>query len=684
MVTPFSPRPVQIHGGTESLKDEVYNLSGLNMVTPDELIDTATRRFNRQYLGQSPYTINSRMLSRDADQQRFAIGTRKGNSNFFGLENTTDTPLTVQNVAAQTGEVMFSATQSVASPIAVGVSALGYGFYCFGLIDLKIRKTAGAIEAINIQICRDNAGIPGTVIATSSFDLNSVTTSITTVRAKFIDAPSLNSAGETLWMVLSLTNAPTAQCFVQTSAASTGLKMNTATTGNPWVAAGANSFVLYAAPCYRSGMVLGAHRRVVTGETPTTIVATGYGNLIKFDNTLTNGLVYSYAPGYNVTSHKFRFNQQDNWSIFVNGVIQPSYWDNTSVTTLSNAPATATHVLSWKNRLFMVVGNKVSFTDLLTTLANANSWPAVNYFYPNTPNDPDYITAAIIFQDNMIVFTKETKYIVRMTGAGISSITITQVRGSKGAISQECVATDGNYVYFIASDYRMYRFNGVSDSLISDNVEPEIRAAQTPELLSSLQVHNNIVRYRYARTPSAQVDRTLIYDVTHAEWFLDTGRPIAFSIQHNLEDHRIVEFSSNTTLAMLGDTNYSDMGKPIDFKYWTNYKAYGSGAAKKRVRRFRPIIKAFGTPFYIKVGKDIDFQNTPDLRDYLVSAAGHTFGDGHVFGDGSVFGGSSMVNGPAGMSGRGKHVQYRFEKNGVNTLTMIYGYIALYKRGRNK
>ncbi len=684
MVTPFSPKPIQVHGGAEAFKDEVYNISGLNMVTPDELIDTATRRFNRQYLGQSPYTINSRMLARDADQQRFAIATRKGNVNFFGLENTTDTPLVVRNVAAQTGEVMFSANTKIASPISVGVSALPYGFYCLTLLDLNIRKTTGYIEAINVQICRDSAGVPGTVIATSSFDVGTVTGSITTVRAKFMDAPSLNPAGENLWMVLSLTNAPVAQCFVQTSAASTGLKMDISIPSQSWVSGGVNSFILYNAPSYRSGMVLGAHRRVVTGETPTTIVATGYGNLIKFDNTLVNGLVYSYAPGYNLTNHKFRFNQQDNWTIFVNGVIQPSYWDNTSVTTLSNAPAAATHVLSWKNRLFMVVGNKVSFTDLLTTLANTNSWPAVNFFYPNTPNDPDYITAIIIFQDNMAVFTKETKYIVRMTGAGISSITITQVKGSKGAISQECVATDGNYLYFIASDYRMYRFNGVSDALISDFVEPEIRAAQTPELLSSLQVHNNIVRYRYARTPSAQVDRTLIFDVTHGQWFLDTGRPIAFSIQHNLEDHRIVEFSSNTTLAMLGDTNYSDMGKPIDFKYWTNYKAYGSGMSKKRVRRFRPIIKAAGNPFYASIGKDIDFKNAPDMRPYLVSSSGNTFGDGHIFGDGSTFGGTSMVNNSAGMSGRGKHLQYRFEKNGVNTQLMIYGYGSLYKRGRNK
>ncbi len=667
---------------SQTAKDEVYNLSGLNMVMPDQIIDTATRRFNKKLLGASPYTINSRMLSRNDTDKRVAILTRRGSITQFGLESSADTPLDIKQTGSLTSELMFSSAQAVASPITVPAFSLSYGGYAFSLLNLHIRKTSGYIESILVQIYTDSSGSPGTLIATSSVDSTLVGASQSVVLTRFMDAPAITT-GQALWMVLQLVGSTTAKCYVGATATSGGLTKDLTVAGKPWVASGTR--VVFTAPAYRSGSILGAFRRNVVGETPSTIVATGYGDLIKFDNSSVNSVIYAYAPGFNLFSNKFHFVQEDNYTIFCNGSIQPSYYDGSTVTALTNAPAAAEHIFIWKSSLMARVGNRFSFTDVLSTLANTNSWPAVNFFYPSTPEDPDKVYASIVFQDNLIMFTRRTKYVASMTGNDITTFSSREIKGTKGCLSQELVATDGDFIYFVATDGRMYRFNGVSDQLISDPVEPEITSVQDSSLYGYLHIYANQVRYYYAKSPSTEVSRMLLYDITYDEWFLDTGRSVCRSIAYDLEDNRLVEFSGKTTAAYRGDqSNYSDMGKPIDFKYWTNYKAYGSGAAKKRIRRFRPILQVSGRRFTMSIGKDSDFANRPDMRPYLVSGGGATFGDGSKFGDGTIFGGNTIVSNPAGMSGRAKHLQYRFEKNGVNTPVQLYGYIALFKEGTNK
>ncbi len=52
--------------------------------------------------------------------------------------------------------------------------------------------------------------------------------------------------------------------------------------------------------------------------------------------------------------------------------------------------------------------------------------------------------------------------------------------GTKGGVSQEpWPYADRNYIYFMADDKPDYRFNGVSDQLISDRVQPELVRSRT-------------------------------------------------------------------------------------------------------------------------------------------------------------------------------------------------------------
>ena len=684
MISQFSPT-AKIAGTTaQASKDEIYALSGLNMVTPDQIIDTATKRYNKRFLGQSPFTINSRMLSRDSGDQRVAIRTRKGSSELLSLASSGATPITVHNANSVSGEQAFSSSLQFASPMSVPSYSLTYGFYALTFLTLHLRKDPGYLEAIQIRIWDDNGGMPGNLLATSSFDTSLVTSTSAAMTTWFMDAPVYPSS-TTLWMTLDVVGDSAVKCYVEVSANAGGLTRTLATVNAPWFSSGTS--VIFTAPGYKSGAVISAYRRYVQGETPLTIVHTGYDDLIAFQDNGTESLILSNAGGYQPFSNKFRYAQVDDRTILANGNIQPGYYDHTGFTALSAAPANAVDPLVWINFLFMRVGNKIMFSDLLTTTSNTNVWPVVNYFYPNTPLDPDQVVGYIVLKNDLFVFTKTTKYRVSMDDTGIASIDIQEVKGSKGAISQDLICTDGDFIYFIADDLQMYSFNGLSDSPtpISDVVQPEITAAQNPELTGFLHVHNKQIRYYFAKTPDTIVDSMLLYDLVYGEWFLDTGREVGLSITYPLEGSPLIEFSSKATIVFNGDDDgYSDAGKPIDFKYWTNYKAYGSGAAKKRIKRFRPIIKITGRRFTMQIGKDMDFKNSPDMRDYIVNGGSTTYGEGARYGDGSLYGSQPLVDNASGMSGRGKHIQYRFEKNGVNTPVELYGYIALFKEGTNK
>lgn len=672
---------------SQTAKDEVYALSGLNMVTPDQIIDLATRRFNRQFLGQSPYTINSRMLARDTNEQRVAIRTRKGSSMLFSKDKSTiETPLVVASASSiSAGEIMFSSTQQAASPISVPVYFLKYGLYSLHYMDLYVRKDPGYIESVQIRYWSDNAGLPGQLVAETSINPANLATGHSKQTVYLMDAPDVSS-NQKLWMTMDVIGDTAVKCYVQTSAAQGGLYRDSTSASNPWFPT--HSSAIYATQLYRSGSVMNAFRRNVPNEIPTTLVATGYGDVISFADDGTEKIVYPYSSSYEDYGNKFRFLQSATLTIISNGVIQPQQYNGTTVTPLSAAPVGGKDFLMWQGQVICHVGNRFSFTNFIYVNSDVNVWPSVNFFYPNNPLDPDQVVGVAIMKNELFIFTQRTKYRATMNPVvGKDSLNIVEVTGTKGGVSQDTIAVHGDLIYFLSSDKQIYTFNGSQDSPqpLSNNVQPEIQSAQNPQLLSHLTVINNEVRYYYAKSPNTTTNHMLLFDLVYGEWFFDTDRNVSFSITYPLEGSPLIEFSSQTTMAFLGNQNYDDCGKPIDFKYWTNYKAYGSGAAKKRIKRFRPILKISGRRFTMRVGKDMDFSNNPDMRPYIVNGGMTTYGEGAQYGDGiSKYGGEPLVDSLSGMSGRGKHIQYRFEKRGVNTPVELYGYIALFREGTNK
>ncbi|MCA9325517.1 hypothetical protein KDA23_05655 [Candidatus Saccharibacteria bacterium] len=658
MLSGFGRRRRVIATSTPRL-DETYNLRGLNMVAPDQIMPD----------GESPYNLNSRGYARDDGQSRVAIRNRKGST-------LLSTPVGETVDATNTGTVTDDLSFDKDTWVDILVTAGADG--ALSKIDSYIKKNASGNGPVIIEVYSDNSGALGDLLATTSILPSSVTTSYADVSSHVMDAPTIAN-GDDYHLLYKVQDAGSGSYYLGLTSGS-GVR-TTADGGSSWTTVSSSArFKLYLSTEME---IIGFARRYpqASGGQRTYFAATD-GNVYEVTDA---GTPTSIDSAVNVNASYWRTAQIDDKLMWVDGYTAAKWYDGSSVTSIANTPSAPSHVWVHKNRAFFVPSadrNKVVFSDLY----DFESYPSVNFFYVPNPKSPDHITAGVTFQDSLVIFTHETKHTV--FGSDISTFTRKEAIGTKGAVSQEAVAVDRNYIYFMADDKMIYRYNGVSDQIISEKIRPLLSQVQDPKKVR-LHIHDNQLRVYYAATPSTTPTEMAIFDIDQSgtnpkdfTWFHDSGRSAVGSLTWYLDDNELIEFSSRIGAIYTGESGLSDAGKPISFKYWTAYKTYGSGAAKDRIKRFRPIVRPAAVPYYLSVGKDVNFANKPDMRDWLVDSGGALWGN-FQWNDGTKWGaGSNLVDNTSPMSGRGKHTQYRFEKEAVDVEIELYGYIALVKSGR--
>lgn len=656
MLSSFNNPRRKITSSAQPRIDETYDLKGINLMAPDQIMPK----------GESPMAINCRMYARNESETRVAIRTRRGSVGH-------STPVGEQEDVVSTGspekDVIFTPSNWVAlsfSPNSGGV---------LSKIELCVKRFDGASGPIIVEIRSDKSSRPDKILAQSSIELSRVSLSYQWLPVQFMDAPTVLERN-TYWIVVYTQDEGTGKYAL--GASSIGYFMSSNTSGGSWIESeGAILFKTYSSS---SGAPKGWTRRVPQNGQNRIIMAHGRNVYAIADNPA-NPVSISADISPNAT--KVRFEQIDDKTIWVDGESSAKWYDGTNTTIIGGMNGTPTHVVAHQNRLFWVKKEEPTRVDF-SGLYDFESYRNVDFFYVPNPKSPDHITAMVVFQDNLVIFTKETKHI--LVGSDISSFTRKQAVGTKGALSQEVVAVDRNYIYFMSSDNQLYRFNGVTDELLSDKVQPELDSIQNHNNCR-LSIHDNMLRLHYPKAPSPKVDRVLVYDMINSQFFIDTEHPVIGSSSMNIfGKSELVEFSAQAGWVFIGNKGFSDLGKAIDFKYWTPYKSYTSGAAKDRIRKFRPILRASKARYSMWVGRDIDFQKKPDMRAYAVNGEGATWGGGATWGANSsnptIWGSTRLVDRASPMSGRGKYTQYRFEKKGVDTPIELYGYIAIYKAGR--
>lgn len=604
--------------------------------------------------GQSPFFQNCRLYARNSTDRRVAVGTRKG-PGFYTVP------------AGETADVSLASVTGAANQSATTSTWLGQAFIPTSTgrltkVDINIKTGTTPTQHLMVAIYSDSGGSPGTLLATSSILSSNISSSLGYLSARFAQGPSV-TALSTYWIVIYMQAGGTGSYnWSSTTSVSTAKTSNSS--GGTWAAAayGLN----YKTYISTSTKQLGSGRyNPLTGSAKTLLA---HGTAMYTVNDVTGALT-SIATGLSAQASKYYFATNDDKIFWTNGNDLPKYYDGTTVTTLTAAAVNSKFVIFHKNRAWFVDPNnptKMVYSDL----GDYTTYTSTNFIYVPSPKSGDPITGWTVFQDNLIIFTRKTKYV--LYGDDPGNFVLRQSSGKKGAINQDVIKADANYVYFLADD-GVYRYNGSQDQLISDKVQT-IVDQMADKSLASAAIHNNYYRLYFPYTGGTTINRCLLWDTINNFFLYDTDTYCDMPLV--LENNTLVEGSSLYGALFYAEQAYSDLGKPIDFKYWTKY--FGDGLRKIFLRRVIPSIRLQTQPYNLNVNIDINQLNSPTLL-YTVNAqaSGITWGGGSSWAGGSTTTwGSATVSTPRSLKGTEAYWhQIRYEQSGVDTPVEILSYV---------
>lgn len=604
--------------------------------------------------GESPYMYNCRLYSRNSTDRRVAVRTRKG-PGFYSV------PLG-ETVDQQQTSVTGASTQSMTTTAWLGKKFTAGASGVLDRVDLNLKQGTSPTQHVIVALYSDSAGSPGTLMATSSILSSSITSTATYLSTYFIESPVVAS-GTSYWIVayMQLGGSGT-QLWTSTTNASTA--KSSTNSGGSW---SATAFDLNAKTYVATNSkFLGGFRYTPSNSTAKTIEA--HGTNVYTVNDIT-GATTSIKSGLSASATEYNFLTSNDILYSANNFDAPQQWDGTTWSAVSGSPPTSQFLLVHKNRMFYV--DKTSPTKLVfSELQDYGTYLSTSFIYVPNVKSGDPIVSIQLFQDNMIILTRKTKYV--LFGDDPGNFVLRQSSGKKGAVNNAVVKSDPNYIYFLSDD-GAYRYNGSSDELISDKIQNEIDGMANKTLASAV-VQNNYYRLYYPQAGSTSNDSCVLWDTINSFWLRDSNTFIDKPFTN--ETDTLIEGSSRMGAIFFGETAFSDLGKPINFQYYTKY--FGDGLRKIFMRRVIPSIRLQTQPYNLTIYIDLEQRDTNALTYTLNAlASGLLWGAGSLWGGGStVVWGSATVSVPKILQGSEAYwQQIRFVQNGADTPVELLSYL---------
>ncbi len=658
-LSPFGPRRRFVSTGNTGLtENNFYNLGGLDLYSPDELMKD----------NNSPYARNFRVFNDDTLANRVAISKRKGHTRYsavVGETKNTDQASTTGASTVQFGNITWIAQKFVPSAT-----------NNLSKVTIRLKNSASGTAPIIVTINANSSGNPGTVLATSSIDQTALTTSYAYYDCRFVEAPSLTS-GATYWIVIHQQSEGTGLYDISTTTTATNAKTST-NSGNTWTADAYDiNFETYLSP---GGGVIAVHRFYRTNASPETLFvannATGVGLYKVNDST---GAVTQITVTLTASASHYEFVNVDNKCYFVNGVDNPKVYNGTTVSDMGGSPGVNKSIRLHKQALFLLNNNnKVIYStpDALET------FDATAYIYVPAPNTADYVLYMETFQDNLVLMTRKTKFI--LYGQNVNSFTLRESTSIKGVVGQKAAFKYESFIYFVADDYNVYAFNGGTDKAIGTNIMRQLQ--QVSDITGViLIVENGQLRVYYTPSGSSQPISCLLDNLDYFQWCHDTEVYVkcAISLTSQTDTGQLITGSSRVSRLMYGDTGTSDLGKPILFDYWTKYFSFGHPSRKHRLKRLYPVFRAGEGSYYANVDIDADYLNSPSRNPVFLGTDAATWGGGDTWGGGALWGGNELFTPPRlNVPGQNTRHQIRFSQYGVDNPVSVLGFSTYTKLRR--
>ena len=639
------------------------DIRGVDMVTPVDLLSD----------GRTPWSKNFRLYAQQSDSRQVAVSSRKGPGKYIEpLVETQD----ASNESAGDGDALIGVTANIA---AQKISVTDDGR--LNRVDLRLRSTEGAFGPVIISLYSDQDGRPTRILSQSSIGSGDISDTFGWVTARFVNAP-LVSDGQSVWIVVETQDDGGGFYEIETVSTGTNAKYSDTSFASLEDVSWGINYRTFLAPDERCKGGFRYNR-----ENGTNITVAVYGDTLYALNPTTN--VWSVVKnGLNSSADFYSFDTADGKLFWVNGYDNLMCWDGVTVTTITDPELPVLSMITFhKDRLFGVVANdknKIVWSEAPGNPEGSpsnqqwyNAWLSTSFTYVPAPKTGSPVTGIVSFQDSLIIFTQNGKYV--LSGYDAGSYTLRQSTGFKGALHFRNIAHDENFIYFVSDD-GLYSFNGSKDDNISiRRIQPLFAACPDKEGIVPV-VWENKVRFYMASQASTVNDICALYNRgLDGEWEIDTDTFVDFAVHFDDADDsgELLEFSSQYAMPFLAEQAYNSLGAPIDFEYRFKYDSMGLPAQKKRLRRYYPILQGVDSTFKINIAMDKDFQDSPRNKDVLLAVNGAKWGS-FSWGDGTTWGGDkSFKHHRQSYSGSAYYWQLRVARKGVNNRVAFVG--AQYK-----
>lgn len=670
-----SAQSTRVPAGRKAKQSAVLDLRGLDLVTPADLMKE----------GRSPYAKNFRLYAQQTDDRQVAVSSRKGPGFYLNPLGETENVVNTATTGASTAAIDIVTKVHMQPFTATNSDRLTK-------IELKIANPDDASGPVLVSIYDDDSGKPGSLLSQSSISNGDIGETADWEVARFLNAPKLTN-GNVYWIVVQMQDDGIGEYVLSTTTAGTKAYV----TNGPLIAGVVQTYAInFRTYTAAEVVVKGAYRFARDNGDNVTLIAIGT-TMYKVDEG-THSLT-SIATGLSSSATEYRFTNGDNKVFWVNGYDSLKAWNGTSVETITDTELPIlSDVIMHKDRLWGVSAsdpNKLVFSENPGNPAFSPdgvtptdpdeqwyyAWLSVSFIYVPRPHNGSPITALVSFQDSLIVFTADRKYVI--SGYDRGSFFLREATGARGAISRRGVTSDENKIYFVSDD-GFYEYNGSSDNKISQLVAPLFDGSPQKEKITPV-VWKSKVRWYMSTVGSSVNNICLLWNKDIEEWELDTDTYIDTAVYYGDADdeQELVEISSLAPFAVKAEQGYNSLGAPIDFEYDFPYTSMGSPAARKRIISYYPLLQGVDSTFQLQIAMDRDYQDSPRMKDILLTTQGNKFGGGLKFGQGAKFGGStSFKMNKLRFSGYGNYWQMRIARKGVNNRVAFSGAQFTYKSKR--
>jgi hypothetical protein len=550
-------------------------------------------------------------------------------------------------------------------------------------INLKNAATANGIISVNIY--SDNAGVPGTLLGTSSIADSTLTTSYAYYTARFANAPTVTTATK-YWIVVYV-QAIGSGSFSWSSTTSATTAFTSTDSGNTW---SSTSYALNFKQYYSTtGGVKGIFRGYKNDGTKVTLIAHGTSLYSVNDGT---GALTAIKTGLNASATTYRFAMFNDIIYYVNGYDGYRKWDFTTESQVNSTNYTL--ICSHIGLIFLGGGvdpNAVFFSNF----GLPEKFTSTDFIYADAPKTGDPPTAFNSLNGSLYISTQNKKFI--LSGTDNTTFKVDRAPDDKGTYTQETITQDDNYMYHLADD-GIYMSNGSQGTLLSGNNYEDIVALQS-KASACLCINRGRLYVWYQSPDSGVNDTCAVYNLNSPG-----GKKTLESIDTNAYVNRAVNAFKDNDNMIVGSSlvgkvywqekftnDYSNDGCPLNFILQTpylvesirfRYKYYGGPSVLKGIRKWDA---RFGTN---PGNYTVDCQYAYDERDNWttyqsvnIQGVGPIWGSGIIWGQ-FTWGTSAEIQAQMTVPGEYARVATRFVHTGMRQPIKFLGQTLLVEMRR--